>query len=69
MDILILLSDFLVIFNKTLFEYCLVYFKENDGCTMGGPLFVTFSNIYLTKLEKDQIIHLNLSFIAGLWMT
>ena len=21
---------------------------------MGGPLLVTFSNIYLTKLEKDQ---------------
>ena len=21
---------------------------------MGGPLSVTFSNIYLTKLEKDQ---------------
>ena len=22
---------------------------------MGGPLSVTFSNIYLTKLEKDQV--------------
>ena len=22
---------------------------------MGGPLLVTFSNIYLTKLEKDQV--------------
>ena len=27
-------------------------YKQNDGCTMGGPLSVTFSNIYLTKLEK-----------------
>ena len=26
-----------------------------DGCTMGGPLSVTFSNIYLTTLEKDQV--------------
>ena len=25
------------------------------GCTMGGPLSVTFSNIYLTKLEKDVV--------------
>ena len=44
------------------------FYKQNYGCTMGGPLLVTFSNIYLTKLEKDQVNHLNLSFIVGLWM-
>ena len=31
------------------------FYKQTDGCTMGGPLLVTFSNIYLTKLEKDQV--------------
>ena len=29
--------------------------KQPDGWTMGGPLSVTFSNIYLTKLEKDPV--------------
>ena len=31
------------------------YFKQIDGCTMGGPLSVTFANIFLTKLEKDIV--------------
>ena len=31
------------------------FYKQTDGCTMGGPLSVTFLNIYLTKLEKDQV--------------
>ena len=31
------------------------FYKQTDGCTVGGPLLVTFSNIYLTKLEKDQV--------------
>ena len=31
------------------------FYKQTDGCAMGGPLSVTFSKIYLTKLEKDQI--------------
>ena len=29
---------------------------------MGGPLSVTFSNIYLTKLEKDQVKSLKPKF-------
>ena len=28
------------------------YFKQTDGWTMGGPLSVTFANIFLTKLQK-----------------
>ena len=31
------------------------YFKQIDGCTMGGPLSVTFANIFLTKLGKDIV--------------
>ena len=31
------------------------FFKQTDGCTMGGPLSVTFSNIFLTKLESEKV--------------
>ena len=31
------------------------FYKQSDGCTMGGPLSLTFSNIYLTKLETDKV--------------
>ncbi len=31
------------------------YYKQTDGCTMGGPLSVTFANIHLTKLENDVV--------------
>ena len=27
--------------------------KQTDGCTMGGLLSVTFSDIYMTKMERD----------------
>ena len=29
--------------------------KQTDSCTTDGPLSVNFSNICLTKLEKDQV--------------
>ena len=28
------------------------FYKQIDGCTMGGPLSVIFSNIYMTKTEE-----------------
>ena len=31
------------------------FYKQSDGCTMGGPLPVTFFNIYLTKLEINKV--------------
>ena len=31
------------------------FYKQTEGCTMGGPLSATFSNIYLAKLEKGQV--------------
>ena len=38
------------------------FYKQTDGCRTGGPLSVTFSNIYLTKLEKYQVKPLKLKF-------
>ena len=38
------------------------YFKQTDGCTMGGPLSVIFSNIYMTKLEKDVVVPMKPKF-------
>ena len=29
--------------------------KQTDGCTMDGPLSVTFSDIYMTKMEIDVV--------------
>ena len=31
------------------------FYKQPDGCTMGSPLSVAFSNIYLIKLEIDKV--------------
>ena len=31
--------------------------KELYGCTMGGPLPVTFSDIYMVKMESEIIKH------------
>ena len=39
------------------------FLKQVDGCTMGGPLSVTFSDIYMVKMENDLVIP---SFIADL---
>ena len=41
------------------------FYKQTDGCTMGNPLSVTFSNIYLTKLEKDQVKSLKPKFYCS----
>ena len=30
-------------------------YKQSDGYTSGGPLLVTFSNIYLTKIEAGKV--------------
>ena len=29
------------------------FYKQTDGCTMGGPLSVIFSDIYMTKTERE----------------
>ena len=32
------------------------FFKEADGCAMGGPLSVTFSDIFMIKMGNDLVI-------------
>ena len=32
------------------------FLKQVDGCTMRGPLSVTFSDIYMVKMENDVVI-------------
>ena len=31
------------------------YYKQTDGCTMGGPLSVIFSDIFMTKMENEVV--------------
>ena len=31
------------------------YYKQTDGCTMGGPLSVIFADIFMMKLEKHVV--------------
>ena len=38
------------------------FYKQIDGCTMGGPLSVIFANIFMTKLEKDVVFPKNPKF-------
>lgn len=39
--------------TESTFIFNEIFYKQIDGCTMGGPLSVTFSNIFMTKMEKD----------------
>ena len=48
--------------TKSTYIFQSPFYKQTDGCTMGGPLSVTFSSIYLTKLEKDQVKSLKPKF-------
>ena len=38
------------------------FFKQKDGCTMGGPLSVIMSNIFMTMMEKKVVIPHNPAF-------
>ena len=31
------------------------FYKQTDGCKMGGPLSVIFSDIYMTKAEGEVV--------------
>ena len=52
-----------LIFNRLLiklstevtFTFNSKFCKQTDDCTMGGPLLVTFSDIYMTKMERDVV--------------
>ena len=38
------------------FKFNIKFLKQVDGCTIGGPLSVTFSDIYVVKMENDVVI-------------
>ena len=38
------------------------FYKQTDGCTMGGPLSVIMSDIFMTKLENDVVRPFNPPF-------
>ena len=42
--------------TESTFIFNIKYYKQTNGCTMERPLPVVFSNIYMTKLEKDAIL-------------
>ena len=37
------------------FQLCFKFYKQVDGCTMGGPFSVTLSDIYMAKMEEDAV--------------
>ena len=41
--------------TEVTFTFNSKFCKQTDGCTMVGPLSVTFSNIYMTKMERDVV--------------
>ena len=45
------------------------FLKQVDGCTMGGPIFVTLSEIYMVKMEENIVIPSKPIFTEGLWVT
>ena len=38
------------------FKFNSRFLKQVDGCTLGGPLSVTFSDIYMVRMENDAVI-------------
>ena len=48
--------------TKCTFKYNRRFLKQVDGCTMGGPLSVTFSDIYKVKMKNDALIPSNTIF-------
>ena len=38
------------------FKFNSRFLEQVDGCIMGGPLSVTFSDIYMVKMENDVVI-------------
>ena len=38
------------------FKFNSRFFKQEDSCTMGGPPYVTFTDIYMVKMENDVLI-------------
>ena len=48
---------FLIKFStECTFKLSSKFLKQVDGCIIGGPLSVTFSDIYMVKMENDVVI-------------
>ena len=41
--------------TESTFIFNTKFYRQIDGCTMGSPLSVVFSDIFMTKMEKDAI--------------
>ena len=48
--------------TKNTFMLNLNFYKQIEGCSMGGPLSVTFSDINMTKTEEEVVKPTNPSF-------
>ena len=59
---LIFKSILLKLTTESTFIFQTKFYKQIDGCTMGGPLSVKFANICLTKLEKEVVEPINPAF-------
>ena len=53
---LIFKSLLLKLTTESTFSFNIKYYKQTDGCTMGGPLSLVFPDIHMKKLEKDAIL-------------
>ena len=48
--------------TENTFTFNSKYYRQIDGCTMGGPLSVILSDICMTKIEKEIVVPTNPSF-------
>ena len=53
---------FIKLSTELTFTFNSKFCEQTYGCTMGGPLSVTFSDIYATKMERDVVRPFNLIF-------
>ena len=42
--------------TESTFKFNSRFLKQGHGCTMGRPLSVTFSDIYMVEMENDVVI-------------
>ena len=45
----------LILTTENTFMFTSDFYKQTDGCTMGGPLSVIFSDIYMSKTEREVV--------------
>ena len=47
-------SFFFFFFLFIYFFFVSGFYQQTDGCTLGGPFSITFSNAYMLNLENNQ---------------